>query len=337
MRDRLDLIKKYCPWLFMVLGMNAEFCLLFWIADVQSFKILLFTILTCSLLFFAVILAVVMHREIKRQEAVKSFLEAPAEMNEQNILTLFCKADRNIIRQLGETLRKEKYRQEELRLRVIDYEEYVEAWAHETKTPISLLTLLLDNHGDEMPDNIANKMDYIRNRMQEYVDQMLFYARLKSEKNDLFFEQVSLDECVQEILEDYQPLLEEKNFTVTLEALEADVFSDKRGLRFILSQIISNSVKYSRKDAAPSLEIRYQIYGTESVLSIADNGIGVRKCDLPYIFEKGFTGDSGENRKKATGMGLYLVHEFAKQLKLELDVESKWMQGFVLKIKFPNV
>lgn len=222
-------------------------------------------------------------------------------------------------------------------MRVIDYEEYVEAWAHETKIPISLLTLLLDNHSDEMPGSIANRMDYIRNRMQEYVDQMLFYARLKSEKTDLYFEQISLEECVQDILEDYQPLLEEKNFAVTLEALEADVFSDKRGLRFILSQIVSNSIKYSRKDVTPSLEIKYQIYETENVLSIVDNGIGVKKCDLPYIFEKGFTGDSGENRKKATGMGLYLVHEFAKRLKLELDVESKWMKGFVLKIKFPKV
>lgn len=321
----------------MIFGMNAGFCLLFWIADVESFKILLFTILICSILFFTIVLVVVMHHEIKRQEAIKNFLEAPTEINEQNILALFCKADRNIIRMLGETLRKEKYRQEELWMRVIDYEEYVEAWAHETKIPISLLTLLLDNHSDEMPGSIANRMDYIRNRMQEYVDQMLFYARLKSEKTDLYFEQISLEECVQDILEDYQPLLEEKNFAVTLEALEADVFSDKRGLRFILSQIVSNSIKYSRKDVTPSLEIKYQIYETENVLSIVDNGIGVKKCDLPYIFEKGFTGDSGENRKKATGMGLYLVHEFAKRLKLELDVESKWMKGFVLKIKFPKV
>lgn len=337
MIDRLNLIKKYCPWLLMIFGMNAGFCLLFWIADVESFKILLFTILICSILFFTIVLVVVMHHEIKRQEAIKNFLEAPTEINEQNILALFCKADRNIIRMLGETLRKEKYRQEELWMRVIDYEEYVEAWAHETKIPISLLILLLDNHSDEMPGSIANRMDYIRNRMQEYVDQMLFYARLKSEKTDLYFEQISLEECVQDILEDYQPLLEEKNFAVTLEALEADVFSDKRGLRFILSQIVSNSIKYSRKDVTPSLEIKYQIYETENVLSIVDNGIGVKKCDLPYIFEKGFTGDSGENRKKATGMGLYLVHEFAKRLKLELDVESKWMKGFVLKIKFPKV
>jgi len=57
-------------------------------------------------------------------------------------------------------------------------------------------------------------------------------------------------------------------------------------------------------------------------LSISDNGIGVRSSDLPYIFEKGFTGNSGDGRKKATGMGLYLAKEIAKDLNILLNVES---------------
>ncbi|HIU76487.1 MAG TPA: sensor histidine kinase, partial [Candidatus Pelethocola excrementipullorum] len=51
----------------------------------------------------------------------------------------------------------------------------------------------------------------------------------------------------------------------------------------------------------------------------------------------GFTGDSGENRKKATGMGLYLAKEIAHDLKLKLEVESEWMQGFEMKIIFPKI
>ena len=71
--------------------------------------------------------------------------------------------------------------------------------------------------------------------------------------------------------------------------------------------------------------------------SIKDNGIGVPESDLPYIFEKGFTGISGENRKKATGMGLYLAKEIAHDLNLSLEAQSEWKKGFELKIIFPIV
>ena len=63
----------------------------------------------------------------------------------------------------------------------------------------------------------------------------------------------------------------------------------------------------------------------------------LRSSDLPYIFEKGFTGDSGAGRKKATGMGLYLAKEIADDLKLLLEADSLWGKGFVMTIKFPVI
>lgn len=209
--------------------------------------------------------------------------------------------------------------------------------AHEVKTPISLLTILLDNHSDEIPDNASTKMNYIRNRMQEYVEQILFYARLKGEKKDYFFERISLSEIVNDILEDYAPLLEEKKFFVSKESLEIIVFSDKRNLKFLLSQIISNAIKYTKGEGRPELDIHCERLDDVDVLCIRDNGTGVKACDLPYIFEKGFTGDSGDNRQKATGMGLYLVKEIAGYLNLQLDTKSEWMHGFEIKMIFPHL
>lgn len=63
----------------------------------------------------------------------------------------------------------------------------------------------------------------------------------------------------------------------------------------------------------------------------------MRNCDLPYIFEKGFTGDYGEGRNKATGMGLYLAREIAKELNISLQVNSEWGKGFEIQISFPVV
>ena len=74
-----------------------------------------------------------------------------------------------------------------------------------------------------------------------------------------------------------------------------------------------------------------------TVLRIRDNGIGVRSCDLPYIFEKGFTGDTGTERKKATGMGLYLAKEIARELNILPEAQSVWGEGFEMRLSFPVV
>ncbi|MFA9378369.1 MAG: sensor histidine kinase [Lachnotalea sp.] len=337
MKTKWMMIKKYMLWLLLLLAMDIFFCILLWIADTQAFYILSIIIVLSSLLFFLAILFVIIQHESKYQNAFKHYISAPTESNEEILIRLSSDSDKTVIRLLGNTLRQKKYENEQLLTRISDYEEYVESWAHETKTPISLLTLLLENHSEEIPENTSMKLDYIRNRMQEYVDQMLFYAKLKCEKKDYFLEEICLSECLDDILADYQPLLEEKNFLIHKESLVNNVFSDKRGLRFLLSQIISNSIKYTKKETMPELELRCETMENYDAFIIKDNGVGVKSCDLPYIFEKGFTGDSGENRKKATGIGLYLVKEIADDLNLRLDVESDWMQGFEIKILFPKV
>ena len=190
-----------------------------------------------------------------------------------------------------------------------DYEEYVEGWAHEAKTPLSLLTMLLDNRSDEMSPPLQAKLDYVRSQLQEDVTQMLYYARLKSSTKDYRFEDVNLNDCLGEVLEDYAPLLEEKQFVILNKLQSETVYTDRRGLQFMLGQIVSNAIKYSSD--SPMLTISMIHSETADILSVEDNGIGVKKYNLPYIFQKGFTGDSTDSRKKATGMGLYLVKKMA--------------------------
>ena len=77
-----------------------------------------------------------------------------------------------------------------------------------------LLTMLLDNRIDEISLSLQTKLDYVRSQLQENVTQMLYYARLKSSTKDYRFEDVNLNDCLGEVLEDYAPLLEEKQFVI---------------------------------------------------------------------------------------------------------------------------
>lgn len=216
-----------------------------------------------------------------------------------------------------------------------DYEDYVELWAHEVKTPLALLTLVLDNRRDTLPEAVGFKLDYARNRMQAFIDQMLYYARLRGARRDYRFERLTLRSCIDEVLDDYRPLLEEKHIRIERQLADETVFTDRRGLCFLLGQLVSNSVKYTSD--APVLTFSLTCSTAETVLTVRDNGPGVHACDLPYVFEKGFTGDSGHEKSKATGMGLYLAREIAKELGLTLSAASDRGAGFEIRVTFPVV
>lgn len=124
----------------------------------------------------------------------------------------------------------------------------------------------------------------------------------------------------------------EQAFTAFLTTPDA---AHEQALCRLLGQVVSNSVKYALD--APVLTFSLENGGTATVLSIRDNGPGVRACDLPYVFEKGFTGDSGHEKNKATGMGLYLAREVAKDLGLTLTAASDWGAGFEVRVTFPVV
>lgn len=358
MRNRLLYLSRYLPWLVLLLGLDAMSTLLLWLSDAEDFGILVPLILLGTVLLFLVTVLVLIDVEQKRKNAFRIFLNNPDLINEENLIRAVCASERESVRLLGTVLRNKELASRRARAEAEDYEEYVEAWAHETKTPLSLLTIVLDNQGDEIPAPAAFKLEYVRSRLQEYISQILYYARLKSGRKDYLFEYVDLNDCIREVLEDYSLLLKEKNFKITEQVPELSVFTDRRGIEFLIGQIVSNSVKYcsvmSHESAAPGdpekqesagrqkqpeLKISLEQSETDDVLHICDNGIGVKECDLPYIFEKGFTGDSADAGKKAkaTGMGLYLSKKMADDLNLGLEARSEYENGFEMSIRFPRI
>lgn len=336
MREYLKYVHKYLAWFYLLLCVDLMSAFLLWLANVKAFQSLMVLMILGSLLFFLLILWQACRREKLREQAFFEFLDHPEEAQEEKLLSLIDPREGESVRRIGCILRENRETQRRLREQVKDYEEYVEAWAHEIKTPISLLTFVLDNRRDSLPAPVCRKLDYTRNQIQESVSQMLYYSRLKGVQKDYLFEPLSLGECCREVLEDYKPLLEEKGFEVILETGDLFVISDHRGLNFLLSQFVSNAVKYRKDTGTPGLILKAEQVQDGILLRIKDQGIGVRACDLPFLFEKGFTGDTGNLRKKATGMGLYLAKKIAGDLKITLSVESRWQDGFEIILRFPE-
>ncbi len=329
----MDGLRQQWPRLVTVLGVDGFGILLLWLAEAKQLGALVRLILLAGLLwFFGGWLWDWTHKH-RREQRFRQFLTNPDRCNEERLCEAVMRQEREAVALLGSVLREQQRVQKELRSDLRDYEEYVEGWAHEAKTPLSLLTMLLDNHGKELPPDLQVKLDYVRSQLQEDVTQMLYYARLKSSTKDYFFERVDLGECIAEVLEDYGPLLEEKQFTIAGDLYGNTVYTDRRGLTFMLGQIVSNAIKYSQED--PKITFTLHTTSSGQVLTVTDCGMGVSPYDLPYLFQKGFTGDSTDSRKKATGMGLYLTKRMAEDLHLGLEAVSEWHKSFSIRITFP--
>ena len=335
MKHNGSYLRQYLPWLGLLLGVDALAALLLWLADARAFAAMAAVIVLATVFLFACVCAVLCARAKRREQAFTAFLATPDAAHEQALCRLLSPAESQSVHLLGETLRAQQQTIAQLQTQMDDYEDYVELWAHEVKTPLALLTLVLDNRRDTLPEAVGFKLDYARNRMQAFIDQMLYYARLRGARRDYWFEHLTLRSCIDEVLDDYRPLLEEKGFRVEIRLADETVFTDRRGLCFLLGQLVSNSVKYALEK--PVLTFSMESGDTAAVLTVRDNGPGVHACDLPYVFEKGFTGDSGHEKSKATGMGLYLAREIAKELGLTLSAASDRGAGFEIRVTFPVV
>jgi len=202
--------------------------------------------------------------------------------------------------------------------------DYYTMWVHQIKTPIAAISLIIYNMEDQ---ETANRLNSQLLHVNNYADMALNYLRLGSESNDLQFEKVNVDEILRSEIKRAMTMFLSSGISVDFTPTNLTVTSDKKWLGFIVSQLISNAVKYQKEGTV-------HFYGDAESFTIEDEGIGIAKEDLPRIFEKGYTGYNGHNEKKSSGLGLYLVKKAADMLSCDVIFDSEVGSGTKVKVLF---
>lgn len=207
----------------------------------------------------------------------------------------------------------------EYNLSIIDFKEYVEMWIHEVKIPISSLTLLIHNNQEKIDKRYVEQI----RKLDNYIDQILYYVRSENAEKDYIIKEKSLQEIIKNVaLKNKDDLLASK-VKLDVNVNNIKVLTDAKWLEFILNQIINNSIKYKRNNVESYIKIIAKEDKEKTYLSIYDNGIGIPKKDIPRVFEKSFTGENGRITAKSTGMGLYIVKKLCDKLGHKINIESK--------------
>ena len=198
-------------------------------------------------------------------------------------------------------------------------QDFFALWAHQIKTPIAALNLLLQQ---ENQDVAACRQELFK--IESYVEMALNYLRFEEMSNDLVLERNSLEQLVRQVVRKYAAIFIYNHISIQLEHLDYTVLTDEKWFCFVLEQILSNALKYTKQGS-----VKISAEETENGLQIfvKDTGIGIKREDLPRIFEKGFTGYNGRMDKKASGLGLYLCKGVCEKLGHEIRVVSEEGEG----------
>lgn len=273
----------------------------------------------------------------KRKKFYDNLLKMLEELDEKYLITEIIKTPnflegqifKNSLEQIDksmlENVNKYKYMTE-------DYKEYIELWIHEIKIPISASKMVIENNKNAITKSIDEELDKVEN----YIEQALFYARSNTVEKDYYIRKVFLKEIVTESIKKNKSSLIQEKISIDIHDLEIEVNTDNKWIVFILNQIIQNSIKYRKKENSV-MEI-YANQGKENViLYIKDNGIGIKQGEITRVFEKGFTGTNGRlSNKKSTGIGLYLCKKLCNKLGIGIELNSVQNEGTEVKLVFPK-
>lgn len=211
-----------------------------------------------------------------------------------------------------------------------DMADYYTMWIHQIKTPIAAMRLLLEDRADGTGLLAGQQAAEELFKIEQYAEMALCYARLDSLSSDLLFKKYNVYGILKQAVKKYAVLFIGSGFSFSMEEFAVQAVTDEKWLAFVLEQILSNAIKYTKKGGI-------SIYGADcagdrlegevSYLVIEDSGIGIRKEDLPRIFERGFTGCNGRLEKRSTGIGLYLSRQILDRLSHTIRVESEVGKG----------
>lgn len=189
--------------------------------------------------------------------------------------------------------------------------------SHELKTPLAsvregaeLLSDELVGHLNEQQHEIAKILCKNSIQLQKLIENLLGFSADQTKLSQMFFSNVTLEDVVEEVLEDQLAAILKKEIQVESDLGDVELFGDRDKIRIIVDNLVSNAVRYT--PFGGHISIRSFTQGKAGVFEIADSGPGIHEDDRGKIFQPFYQGQTPLNETlKGTGLGLSIAKEYA--------------------------
>jgi signal transduction histidine kinase/CheY-like chemotaxis protein len=220
--------------------------------------------------------------------------------------------------------------------------------SHELRNPLQSLTMAIHllQKKIEQIDKIDNKLNlYITtiskssNEMKRIINDILDLSKVECNEMELILDNHNIDEIIDTLLLNFTNTLHEKNITIKKcidEKCPKTIFTDLTRINQILSNLISNAIKYSEKNKEIIIKLTYEKKNHGINFDIIDQGMGISKDQFHNLFkENGKTTNSYKFDVKSNGIGLYLSQKIAHILEGHITFSSEPNIGSVFTLFHP--
>lgn len=216
--------------------------------------------------------------------------------------------------------------------------------SHQLRTPASgvkqYIGMVLQGYAGKVTreqQHMLERAFEANDRQLEIINQLLYVA--KADAGQLRIEKESFDftNMVKEVVDGYADMARDQKVEVKAGRLKrVRIRADKRYMRMIVENLISNAIKYSYQKGTVRLKI--EIKGRRLIFTVTDKGVGIKAEDMPKLFEKFARIDNELSRQAGgSGIGLYLAKELANAHDGEITAESEPGKGSTFRLEVPNV
>ena len=211
--------------------------------------------------------------------------------------------------------------------------DYVDNITHELKTPIASIKALAEALSDGMEKSPADRNVYYgmilkeANRQERMVCDALELSKLQSYRVQLKKEALQAEQVFSPVLEKYFSLCDLMGITLTVDpsvaALPA-LYTNEKYIHTVLDALLGNAVKFVPEEG--EIRVSAHISRRRAVITVADNGVGISKEELPHVFERFYKGHRSDN-EGGSGLGLAIAKEITDNMKETIRIHSEENAG----------
>ncbi|WP_313637161.1 sensor histidine kinase [Paenibacillus sp.] len=209
--------------------------------------------------------------------------------------------------------------------------DFMNRFVHLLKTPLSALHLIVQDREDS---DGSEEMQVEIVRMEYQLNMILTLSRISSFRQDFYIQTVSIEPLVYEVINDLKSHFIHHHLFPSADVHgDATVLSDRKWLKFVLTQLLTNAIRYS-DGGNRHIKIFADRQGEYITLTVKDEGVGISPQDLPRVFDLYFTGANGRRFGESTGIGLYLVRKICDELGHRVSIQSALGVGTEVQVRF---
>ncbi|WP_298842465.1 sensor histidine kinase [Clostridium sp.] len=213
--------------------------------------------------------------------------------------------------------------------------------SHEIRTPLNILQNNLEAMIDGLFPITIERLISLNDeviRFGKLLNNLNTLKKFESEQIPLISEHIDVKEVIYSVCEDFSSVLKEKNITLNYKVnneVNYIILGDKDKLKQVFINLISNAIKFNKKDGY--IDVATSKSNSKIMVNVKDTGIGIKKEDLPFIFERLYRGDKSRHEIDGNGIGLTVVKNILLIHCASIEVKSELGKGSEFIIEFKNV